>query len=68
MSTSTCSNESTKVQNPRRILHILRTMPMRVRGNWPRLALLQYAWCCQFLLQHGLAAAVNIVLGKAECC
>ena len=30
-------NEKTKVQNPRRILHILCTMPMRVWGNWARL-------------------------------
>ena len=26
------------------------------------------SWCCQFPLQHGLAASVDIVLGKAECC
>ena len=26
------------------------------------------AWCSQFSLQHGLAASVGIVLGKAECC
>ena len=25
-------------------------------------------WCCQFSLQHGLAASVGIVLNKAECC
>ena len=31
--------KSTKVQNPRRntAVYILRTMPMRVRGNWARL-------------------------------
>ena len=29
--------KSTKVENLWRILHIM--MPMRVRGNWPRLAL-----------------------------
>ena len=38
------------------------SMSMRVRGNWPRLA-----WCCQFSLQHGLAASVGIGVGKAEC-
>ena len=26
------------------------------------------SWCCQFSLQHGLAASVSIVLGKVECC
>ena len=26
------------------------------------------AWRSQFSLQHGLAASVGIVLGKAECC
>ena len=31
------SIESTKVQNPWRILHILRTMPMCMRGNCARL-------------------------------
>ena len=31
------ANKSTKVQNPRR--HTAHIMPMRVRGNWPRLAL-----------------------------
>ena len=49
--------KSTKVQNPRRIL-LRRTMPMRVRGNWPCLAFCSCnAWCCQFSLQQGLAAS-----------
>ena len=26
------------------------------------------AWCCQFSLQHGLAASVGIVMGKVTCC
>ena len=35
---TTVPMKSTKVQNPRRV-GVLRTMSMRVRGNWPRLAL-----------------------------
>ena len=31
--------KNTKVQNPPHILHILRTMPMLMRRNWPCLAL-----------------------------
>ena len=47
---------------------LLCTVPMRVRGNWPHLARIAVKWCSQFWLQHGLAASVSIVLGKAECC
>ena len=37
--TSSHTNKSTKVLNPRRkYSNILFTTPMRVRGNWPRLA------------------------------
>ena len=48
-------------------------MPMRMRGSWPRLALIvavtiELSWCCQFSLQHGLAASVGIALGKVERC
>ena len=69
------SMKSTKVQNPRRILHILHrvdrvlcTIPMHVLGNWPCLACSCNVWCCQFSLQHRLAASVGMVLGKVECC
>ena len=34
----------------------------------PRVVAVTDSWCCQFSLQHGLAASVGIVLGKAECC
>ena len=42
--------KSTKVQNPRRKSYassFLCTMPMRVRGSWPRLARCN-AWCSQW--------------------
>ena len=65
--THTDPMKSTKVQNPWHII-LCHIMPMRVRGNWPCLALYLYAWCSQFslkpvnlsMLQHGLAASVGI--------
>ena len=66
--------KSTKVQNPRRILHAYLASSLAFYAN-ARARILATprgcscnAWCCQFSLQHGLAASVGSVLGKAECC
>ena len=58
--------KSTKVQNPRRILHIICQYACAEIGHASRCSCM-HAWCCQFSLQHGLAASVGIVLGKVEC-
>ena len=56
-----------EVQNPRRILHtaLYCANAYAEIGHASREAV---KWWSQFSLQHGLAASVGIVLGKAECC
>ena len=68
--------KSTKVQNPRRITaYLASSLESCVHASararelaTPRVSCSCNAWCCPFSLQHGLAASVAIVLGKAECC
>ena len=59
--------KSTKVQNPRRILHIIALCQYACAeiGHAPRCSCTRGA--VEFSLQHGLAASVGTVLGKAEC-
>ena len=60
--------KSTEVQNPRRILHrVAYYANARARKLATPHGYLD-SWCCRFSLQHGLAASVGIVLGKAGYC
>ena len=50
--------KSTKVQNPRRILHILRSMPMRVHRACAGLG--QKLYACALFIIDGLGHATSL--------